>query len=260
MVISAHSVHNNCIPALQSRFLPKTDTAIHCPAFERPGAGRLKATPQSQTVLPEHNNITTARPAPCVACRQQPASLSASTNVLRALSGHSWPRQLRNRRSEALRGRTSLRPPSQVSTARVKTHADGRLPLALLSTIPAHLVGDHEPKLVRRASTTGSGCPGAVGFQVVGVHLLPCIDDVQDRGIDHHRRAQQRQSIAYAASVSLMPIRAISSQSVPPSVRAIEFSARCLSVGHSVSLFASTCSRAGASSPFDIPTCCATRP
>ncbi|KAM0702479.1 hypothetical protein Q7P35_009907 [Cladosporium inversicolor] len=84
--------------------------------------------------------------------------------------------------------------------------ADGGLPLALSLTIPADLVGDHEPKLGRRASATGSGCPGAVCFQVVGVDLLPCIDDVQDREIDLHRREAWRHSLAYAASVSFVPI------------------------------------------------------
>ena len=77
--------------------------------------------------------------------------------------------------------------------------------MALSRTIPADLVGDHEPKLGRRASATGSGCPGAVGFQVVGVVFLPCIDDVHDREIEHHRREAWRHSIAYAASVSFVP-------------------------------------------------------
>lgn len=77
--------------------------------------------------------------------------------------------------------------------------------MAPFALIPADLVGDHEPKLGRRAYATGSGCPGAVGFQVVGVVLLPCIDDVQDREIEHHRRERWRHDIAYAASVSFMP-------------------------------------------------------
>lgn len=51
----------------------------------------------------------------------------------------------------------------------------------------------------------GVAAPGAVGFQVVGVVLLPCIDDVKDREIEHHRRERWRHDIAYAASVSFMP-------------------------------------------------------
>lgn len=78
------------------------------------------------------------------------------------------------------------------SCGRVKTFADEAWREAChwhpFAAIPASLVGDHEPKLGRRASATGSGCPGAVCFQVVGVVLLPCIDDVHDREIEHHRR------------------------------------------------------------------------
>ena len=83
--------------------------------------------------------------------------------------------------------------------------------MAPFAAIPADLVGDHEPRLGRRASATGSGCPGAVGFQVVGVVLLPCIDDVQDRGIDHHRR--ERLAARYRVRGKRV-FRAISSQTV----------------------------------------------
>ena len=86
----AHCKHRPHPSIPKSRFRPKTDTATSCPAFERAGAGRLKATPQSQTALLEHNGISTtstARPAPCVACRQPPASSSASTTPSAASQG-----------------------------------------------------------------------------------------------------------------------------------------------------------------------------
>lgn len=207
----AHCKHrpHPSIPKL--RFRPKTDTATNCPASERAGAGRLKATPQSQTVLLEHNSISitsTARPAPCVACPQPPASLSASTTPSAASQGRDSCAIDDLRLAAAARAHGL---PSQVSKF-LRQGQDvcrrglaGGLPLAPFAAIPADLVGDHEPKLGRRASATGSGCPGAVGFQVVGVVLLPCIDDVQDREIDHHRRELWRHGIVYAASVSSMP-------------------------------------------------------
>ena len=195
-----------------SRLRPKTDTATNCPASERAGAGRLKATPQSQTALLEHNGISTtstARPAPCVACRQPPASSSASTTPSAASQGRDSCAIDDLRLAAAC---TSPRPSlycSVSSCGRVKTFADEAWREAChwhpFAAIPASLVGDHEPKLGRRAYATGSGCPGAVGFQVVGVVLLPCIDDVQDREIEHHRRERWRHEIAYAASVSFMP-------------------------------------------------------
>jgi hypothetical protein len=175
----------------------------HCPASSGPAQvswqHRILKMPAVSPLLLERINQTKhaprrALPTACELVRQRP---------FRALTA------VCNRRSEALRGRSSPWPCQPSPCRRVKTLAGGIL---CSPYIPADLVVDHEPRLGRRAPATGSGCSGAVGFQLVGVKQLPWIDDVQDREIDDHRR-ENRQSSAYAASVSF----ASPSPTSPPS-------------------------------------------
>ena len=178
-------------------------------------ASASPAPPAPRRALPVANRLRACPPAqrPQQPLRAVTAAQSTIWTLAAAARAHGLPSQvskfLRQGRDVCRRGLA------------------GGLPLAPFAAIPADLVGDHEPRLGRRASATGSGCPGAVGFQVVGVVLLPCIDDVQDRGIDHHRR--ERLAARYRVRGKRV-FRAISSQMCASSARSIEFSPMRLSL------------------------------
>jgi hypothetical protein len=140
----------------------------------------------SSKALPlDHANLIKRRPAPCVA-------LSMGLSTKRPFQGAD---SCAIDDAEALRGRTSAEPASQVPAA-----GSTRLPACHHGRrrIPTDLVVDYEPRLERRAPATAGWLTRRRLFPVCRSSLCPGIDDVQDRENNDNRRVNGLE-VPYAA-------------------------------------------------------------